>query len=262
MHFALQSAKLSLATVYLCGKFSNMLTQRFQAVHAIALCTLAIATSEGLIQSAQANPAPSMPILIAQSLPLVEFPADYDVCRGSGSVPLPVFTTSTLTVPVGQPLPPNTAVRLTGVFRPGRNPAQIKQPVLGWVNSGTLQTQCPGTNRPPVPFNELTANSPSCRRLRLPGEIPSGPVDGLVARDSPSLSSPAQVATNGMLDGPAGGARVQTTGTNGSAITQVTDNRVWMDIWYVGRFGRVRKGWVVVTPAGFTSGSQYISNCQ
>ncbi|MEX0268045.1 hypothetical protein AB3R30_02770 [Leptolyngbyaceae cyanobacterium UHCC 1019] len=243
-----------------------MLIQRFQAVHAIALCTLAIAASEALIPSAHANSVPSVPVLIVQSLPLVEFPADYDVCRGSGSTPLPVFTTSTLTVPVGQPLAPNTAVKLTGVFRPGRNPAQIKQPVLGWVNSGTLQTQCPGTTpppaRPPVPFNELTTNSPSCRRLRLPGEFPPGPVDGLVAREAPSLSSPAQVATNGMLDGPAAGARVQTTGTNGSAITQVADNRVWMDIWYVGRLGRVRKGWVVVTPAGFTSGSQYISNCR
>jgi hypothetical protein len=243
-----------------------MRTQRFKAVPTIALCTLAIATSEALISSAHANPAPSAPVLIAQSIPLVEFPADNDVCRGSGSVPLPVFTTSTLAVPVGSPIPPNTAVRLTGVFRPGRNPAQIKQPVIGWVNSGTLQTQCPGTtpptSRPPVPFNELTANSPSCRRLRLPGEIPPGPVDGLVARETPSLNSPAQVATNGMLDGPAAGARVQMTGINGSAITQVADNRVWMDIWYVGRLGRVRKGWVVATPAGFTSGSQYISNCQ
>ncbi len=243
-----------------------MLIQRFKAVHAIALCTLAIVTSEGLISSAQANPAPSMPILIAQSLPLVEFPADYNACRGSGSVPLTVSTTSTSNVPVGQPIAPNTAVRLTGVFRPGRNPAQIKQPVLGWVNSGTLQTQCPGTNpgtgNPPVSFNELTANSPSCRRLRLPGEIPAGAADGLVARESPSLSSPAQLAANGALDGPAVGARVQTTGTNGSAITQVADNRVWMDIWYVGRFSRVRRGWVVVTPAGFTSGSQYISNCR
>jgi len=245
-----------------------MLIQQFKAVHAIALCSLAIATSEGLISSAQANPVRSAPVLIAQSLPLVEFPADYNACRGSGSTPLSVFTTSTPNVPVGQPLPPNTAVRLTGVFGPGRNPAQIRQPVLGWVNSGTLQTQCPGTNpdpgtgRPPVPFNELTANSLSCRRLRLPGEIPAGAADGLVARESPSLSSPAQLAANGALDGPAVGARVQTTGTNGSAITQVADNRVWMDIWYVGRFSRVRRGWVVVTPAGFTSGSQYISNCR
>jgi hypothetical protein len=246
-----------------------MLTQRFKAVHTIALCILAIATSEGLIPSASnANPAPSAPILIAQSVPLVEFAADYNACRGSGSTPLTVFTTSNLTVPVGSPLPPNTAVKLTGVFGPGRNPAQIREPILGWVNSGTLQTQCPDTNpdsgasRPPLPFNALTATSPSCRRLRLPGEIPPGAVDGLVAREAPSLSSPAQVATNGAIDGPAVGARVQTTGTNGSAITQVADNRVWMDIWYVGRFGRVRKGWVVVTPAGFTSGSQYISNCR
>ena len=243
-----------------------MLTQRFETVRAIALCTLAIATSEGLISSAHANPAPSAPVLIAQSLPLVEFPADYNACRGSGSAPLTVFTTSTSNVPVGQPLAPNTAVRLTGVFGIGRNPAQIRQPVLGWVSSGTLQTRCPGTDpgvgSPPVPFNELTANSPSCRRLRLPGEIPPGAVDGLVARESPSLSSPPQLATNGALDGPAMGARVQTTGTSGIAITQVADNRVWMDVWYVGRFGRVRRGWVVVTPAGFTSGSQYISNCR
>lgn len=243
-----------------------MLIQRFGTVHAIALCTLAIAPSEGLLSSAHANPAPSGPILIAQSLPLVEFPADYNACRGSGSTPLPVFTTSTSTVPVGQPIAPNTAVRLTGVFGIGRNPAQIRQPVVGWVNSGTLQSQCPGTNpgagNPPVPFNQLTASSPSCRRLRLPGEIPPGVADGLVARESPSLSSPAQLAANGEVDGPAVGARVQTSGSGGSAITQVADNRVWMDIWYTGRFGRVRKGWVVVTPAGFTSGSQYISNCQ
>ncbi|MBM0743119.1 hypothetical protein JOY44_16140 [Phormidium sp. CLA17] len=230
-----------------------MLVQQFKAAHTIALCTLAISTSGGLSPSA-----------IAQSLPLVEFPADYDVCRGSGSAPLPVYTTSNLTVPVGQPLAPNTPVKLTGVFKPGRNPAQIKQPVVGWVSSGTLQTQCPGTTpsaKPPVPFNQLTG-SPYCRRLRLPGDSPRGPADGLIARNAPSLSSPAQVAPNGLSDGPAEGAQVQTTGTNGSAITKVADNRVWMDVWYVGRSFEARRGWVFITPAGFTSGSQYISNCQ
>jgi hypothetical protein len=246
-----------------------MLIQPLKAAHAIALCALAIATSEGLLTSAsQANPANSTPVLIAQSVPLVEFVGDYNACRGSGSSPLTVFTTSALTVPVGQPLAPNTAVKLTGVFGTGRNPAQIKEPVVGWVNSGALKTQCPGVNpdpglnKPPIPFNELTANSAYCRRLRLPGEIPPGPVDGLVAREAPSLSSPAQVAANGSLDGPAAGALVQTTGMNGAAITQVADNRVWMDIWYIGRFGRVRKGWVVVAPPGVTLGSQYISNCR
>lgn len=84
------------------------------------------------------SPAPAAPAPRAD-LPLVERTTYVGVCRNSGTTALPVYNSSTLGQTV-RTLEPYTRLTLTGVL--GTGTAQISNPVLGWVRSATLLTNC------------------------------------------------------------------------------------------------------------------------
>jgi hypothetical protein len=167
-----------------------------------------------------------------QTLPLTERSDFVNGCRLTGSAPLPLFEDARLTRTIGS-VAPTTRVTLTGVV--GSGTAQIKAPLIGWVQAGSLKLcQDGGSVGTPTPERPVRG---ACRRLRDPDF--DGPQyaelrNGLVAYEEPGRK-PQRAGSQ--QDGPGKGATVY------FAEPRQVEGK-WVRVFYTGIAGNERLGWV------------------
>lgn len=129
----------------------NQRTRRVQKVGMVVLTALLLMF--GNAPAALANPiAPSGEqsegLLLAQAagdVSVFERPSFINTCRSSGSTELVVYANTAQTQVVGR-IPAFTRITLTGIV--GSGVVQVRTPLVGWVRSATLLTNCDA--RPPA----------------------------------------------------------------------------------------------------------------
>jgi hypothetical protein len=191
-----------------------------------SLCQLAVVLLVGVAWE------PGTLKAVAQSAtPLTERSDYIGGCRLTSAVGLNVFEDARLTRAIGS-VPANTQVTLTGVL--GSGTAQIKAPLIGWVQAANLRS-CATAGTPAPPPDRLSKGA--CRRLRSPefdGAQYADLKNGLVAYNQPG-SEPQRAGT--VADGPGQGATVYFVEPR-----QVEGK--WVRVFYVGLAGNERIGWV------------------
>lgn len=187
-------------------------------------------TPEASPQTPESPQAPeAAPMQVPQTTTALTERSDYvGVCRTTNATSVTLYEDSRLTRASGI-VPANSKVTLTGVL--GNNIAQIKTPLVGWVQSANLRVICGDDNSGGNPVRG------ECRRLRDPdvdGALYEDLRYGLRAYDNPGSGLQTHL---GNPDGPAKGARV--------FLTQPTQiNNRWVRSFYNGRSGSERLGWI------------------
>ena len=210
----------------------------------LAAGSIGLATA--LQVSAVAVPLPIAPLQVAQIVPtLIERVELIDSCRSTATA-VTIHKSSALNDAIGT-VPPNASVTLTGIF--GAGVVQIKSPLLGWIATNTLLTNCSVPPDSSLPA-DLDTNPRYCRRLRSAEVDGSAYADlntGLVARNTPGGDF-QYVSGSNQTDGPMKAAIVRFPGR----ATDVEDavGRRWIRIKYVSIQGTPRVGWVANGPAG------------
>ncbi|MEO1146150.1 MAG: hypothetical protein AAFY26_11200 [Cyanobacteria bacterium J06638_22] len=138
--------------------------------------------------------------------------------------PIWIYRDSEMTGNIMQ-LAPEAQVRLTGIVGDGL--AQVKTPRVGWVNAGNLKMPFQGG------YTKGTAY-----RLRNTPELRNG----LLAYYEPGAS---------MNDGPAATSTVFLTVPGDS---YVENGRIFVRVFFTGKFGAERAGYVSQGPVGSTIG--------
>lgn len=188
----------------------------------------AIACTASTALSIALSPTPSH----AQTSTLSENVSFINTCRSSGNATLSVFADTAQTKPVGA-LTPFTRVTLTGLL--GSGLAQIKTPLVGWVKTDTLLSNCdakaPGTPKPtPTPKPSDSPTAKACFVVIAK--------DGLAARETPN----GKIQTSkGGNDGPVNGSKVTTTDP---VERTIIGDRIWLKVTYDSANGGTRTGWI------------------
>ncbi len=192
--------------------------------------------------------------------PLNEKASYVGTCRSSGSDTVSVFADTAQSKPVGT-LKPFTRIVLTGVL--GSGIVQITDPLVGWIKTDTLLTNCeakaPGSSAPkptpapaptptPTPAPESGNATPAAKACFL-----VVPKEGLAARETPNGKIQASKFGN---DGPLGGSQVLTT----DPVERTTaGDRIWLKVTYDSANGGKRTGWI---SEGVPNGGKNIKGCE
>lgn len=173
-----------------------------------------------------------------------------DTCRSSGAQPLNVSLDVTrnrfLTT-----IRPYTRITLSGVIAYNNSGqvqyVQIRQPVVGYVPTATLLTNCNAQPTPtPTPTPPEKGTCYVIRRSLAP--------NGLAAYETPG-GAPQRFPNTptGNQDGPAGGSQVFFT--NPPTPSQNFGNRTFARVFYTSLGGDDRLGWVSQGPVGSAPGA-------
>lgn len=219
----------------------------------VALALTAIAAVEkGLATTTMATTPLPLNQLAPAETSLTERSDYINGCR-TAAVAIEVYESAQLTTKIGS-IPANATVILTGVL--GSNVAQIRSPVLGWVQSSNLLNNCGSNpNNGQLP-SDIDTNPDYCRRLRdvnRDGPEYSDLNDGLVAFNQPGGTIQSY---SGGPDGPSRAAIVRVT--RKPPELQDYDFRTWIRVKYQSRSGTPRIGWISNGPIG---SFRNVANC-
>jgi hypothetical protein len=178
---------------------------------------------------------------------LTERVSAINTCRNTGNNPLPVYSDTAQTQAIGR-LQPFTKVTLTGILGPGI--AQVREPIVGWIQSATLQTDCnarpggTGTGTGSGTGTGTGTGTGAPRRGTCFVVLTNG---GLFAYDTPG--GPQQTF-EGQNDGPDAGSRVFAVDPVQRAVA---NNRRFVRAFYTSISNAERVGWISEGPVGGTN---------
>lgn len=173
-----------------------------------------------------------------------------NTCRSSGIQPITVssdITRNNYTTTIQ----PYTRLNLTGVIAYNNSGqvqyVQISQPVVGYVPTATLMTNC---NAGPTPTPAPTPTGKGACYLIRRAVAPNG----LAAYDSPGGTPQRHPnSPTGSQDGPAAGSRIYLT--NPATPSQVQNGRTFVKVYYTSLSGSERTGWISQGPSGSVAGA-------
>jgi hypothetical protein len=261
MRFRLKQVGVTLSLAAMTSSFGTIaaaqsLPLSSDAVTDRAVPALAQTPAPSLAPRSAPSPAPREAPFRPAAAPQATEPQLYErdsfigTCRSSGAQPLTVsadVTRNRYTIT----LKPYTRITLTGVIAYNGSGqvqyVQINQPVVGYVPTATLSTNCDAGPTPtPSPSPEGKGTCYLIRRAVAP--------NGLSAYDSPG--GPPQRYPNsptGNQDGP--GAGTQVFFTKPATPSQNLNNRTFVRVYYTSLGGGERLGWVSQGPVGSVAGA-------